>query len=484
VNTSASLDAKLAEERVLGWQAKLHRWADEDEHKRFGDLFNLVCEPATLLAAWERVKRNRGSQTPGVDGETRRRIEEVGVERVLGDVRASLKGGSFVPQPVRERMIPKRSGKLRSLGIPTVRDRIVQMALKLVLEPIYEADFCPTSHGFRPGRRTQDAIEQARFFINPPRSYEWVIEGDVENCFGSIHHGLLLAELRSRVTDKRVLGLIKQFLGAGILREHGSLAATPSGTPQGAILSPLLSNVALSVLDRHFEAAWRAHTWQQRARHRAQGHPSYRMVRYADDFVVLVRGTRAQAEALKKHTAGLLSDRLRLTLSPEKTRITHVDEGFDFLGFRIVRLPRPGRTPAAFSFPSRRAVTGLRHRIKELTGRATTNLTLDALVHALNPILRGWTTYYRHAASKHCFTYLDHYLWRRLVGWLRKKHSRLAWKQIRRRYWSRAWSSNEGARIYWPSKVAVTRYQPRRHHLPWTASETIGPPAVPSVVAT
>jgi RNA-directed DNA polymerase len=311
-----------------------------------------------------------------------------------------------------------------------------------------------------------------------------VIEGDVENCFGSIHHGLLLAELRRRVTDKRVLGLIKRFLGAGILREHGSLAATPSGTPQGAILSPLLANIALSVLDRHFEAAWRAHTWQQRARHRARGHPRYRMVRYADDFVVLVRGTRAQAEALKEQTAELLSDRLRLTLSPEKTRITHVDQGFDFLGFRVVRLPRPGRTPVAFSFPSKRAVTGLRHRIKELTGRATTNLTLDALIHALNPVLRGWTTYYRHAASKHCFTYLDHYLWRRLVGWLRKKHPRLTWKQIRRRYWSREWTSNDGARIHWPSKVAITRYLPRRLRLPWTTSRTTGPPAGRSVVAT
>jgi RNA-directed DNA polymerase len=483
VNTLAPLRVELAEQRVLGWQAKLHRWAGEDEHKRFDDVFNLVCEPATLLVAWERVKRNRGSQTPGVDGETRRRIEQLGVERVLADVRASLRDGSFAPQPVRERTIPKRSGKLRSLGIPTVRDRVVQMALKLVLEPIFETDFCPTSHGFRPGRRTQDAIEQVRFFINPPRSYEWVIEGDVEDCFGSIHQGLLIAELRHRVTDKRVLGLIKRFLGAGILREHGSLAATPSGTPQGGILSPLLANVALSVLDRHFEEAWRAHSWNQRARHRAKGHPSYRMVRYADDFVVLVRGTKAQAEALKKQTAELLSDRLRLTLSPEKTRITHVDEGFDFLGFRIVRLPRPGRAPVAFSFPSKRAVIGLRHRIKQLTTRTTTSLTLDALLHALNPILRGWTAYYRHAASKRTFGHLDHYLWRRLVGWLRKKHPRLTWKQIRRRYWSRDWSSDEGTRLYWPSRVAVTRYKPRRVHLPWTTPRTTGPPTGRSVVA-
>ena len=180
-------------------------------------------------------------------------------------------------------LIPKRSGKLRSLGISTVRDRIVQTAAKLVLEPIFEADFCPTSYGFRPGRRAQDAIEQVRFFINAPRRYEWVIEGDVEDCFGSIHQGLLMEQVRRRVTDKRVLALIRLFLAAGIMHEQGSLAATPSGTPQGSGLSPLLSNIALSVLDRRFEAAWTARRWpSQRARDRANGLPSYRMIRFAD----------------------------------------------------------------------------------------------------------------------------------------------------------------------------------------------------------
>jgi RNA-directed DNA polymerase len=245
VNTSAPLDAKSAEERVLGWQTKLHRWAVEDEEKRFGDLFNLLCDPATLLVAWERVKRNRGSKTAGVDGQTRWRIEQQGVEKVLGELRQSLRDRTYVPLPVREHQIPKRgSGEVRSLGIPALRDRIVQMAAKLVLEPIMEADFQPCSYGFRPGRRAQDAIEQVRFFINPHRSCEWVIEGDVQDCFGSIHHGLLMAELRRRVTDKRLLALVRQFLGAGIMTQQGSLTATPSGTPQGAILSPLLANVA------------------------------------------------------------------------------------------------------------------------------------------------------------------------------------------------------------------------------------------------
>src|SRR5712691_10444194 len=158
----------------------------------------------------ERVKRNRGSKTAGVDGQTRWHVEQQGVEKILGELRQSLRDGSYAPLPVREHQIPKRgSGKVRKLGIPALRDRIVQMATTLVLEPIWEAEFQPCSYGFRPNRRAQDAIEQVRFFINPPRCYEWAIEGDVEDCFGSIHHGLLLAELRRRVTDKRVLRLIR-----------------------------------------------------------------------------------------------------------------------------------------------------------------------------------------------------------------------------------------------------------------------------------
>jgi RNA-directed DNA polymerase len=325
VKTPAPLSVEEAEQRVLGWQTKLHRWAARDDQARFGDLFNLVCDPATLLVAWERVKRNRGSRTAGVDGEPRTRVERLGVEGVLAKLREELKDGTYRPLPARERLIPKRSGRLRSLGISTVRDRIVQTALKLVLEPIFEADFCPTSFGFRPGRRAQDAVEEVRFFINAPRSYEWVIEGDVEDCFGSIHHGLLMEQVRRRVTDKRVLALIRRFLGAGIMREHGALAATLSGTPQGSGLSPLMANIALSVLD-HFEEAWTARRWHsQRARDRAKGRPSYRMSRYADDFVVLVRGTEAQAHAIKEQTADFMRKHMRLTLSAEETSITHVD---------------------------------------------------------------------------------------------------------------------------------------------------------------
>jgi len=472
VNSLAPFPVDQAEERVLGWQTRLHRWAAQDEQARFGDLFNLVCDPATLLVAWERVKRNRGSRTAGVDGQTRKQVEQAGVDGVLATLREELKSGTYRPLPARERLIPKRSGKLRRLGISALRDRIVQTAAKLVLEPIFEADFCPTSYGFRPGRRAQDAIQEVRFFINAPRSYEWVIEGDVEDCFGQIHQGLLMEQVRRRVTDKRVLALIRLFLAAGVMRELDSVTATPSGTAQGSSLSPLLSNIALSVLDRRFEAAWVSRTQTQRWRDRAKGLPSYRMVRFADDFVVLVRGTKAQAHAIKKQTAEFMAEQMRLTLSPEKTAITHVDDGFDLLGFRIVRAPWRGSKRVAYVFPSKRALREIMHRIKTLTDRSTLNLSLDQLIHALNPILRGWTNYHRHNAAKRCFAYLSHYLWWRVIRWLRKKYPRLTWKQLRRRCWGRHWTSREGTRLAWPAEVPVTRYRYRGHQIPspWAAT--------------
>jgi len=240
----------------------------------------------------------------------------------------------------------------------------------------------------------------------------------------------------------------------------------------GAVISPLLANVALSGLDRRFEDAWNACTPHQRKWRMAKRHPSYRMIRYADDFVVLVRGTKAQAQAIKNDTAEFMREQMRLTLSPEKTRITHVDDGFDFLGFRIQRRPR-GRIPVAYSFPSERSFRHIKHRIKELTGRSTIGLSLDQLVQALNPILRGWTNYHRHAAAKRCFSYLDHYLWWRVMLWLRKKHPRLTWKQIKRRYWGRRWTSPDGTRLHWPGQVQVTRYRYRGHRIPtpWATSE-------------
>ena len=280
MNTDAPWpDLDEAEQRVLGIQAKLHQWATDDPGRCFDDLYNLVADPAFLVVAWERVRGNRGARSAGVDGVKPGSIV-FGKERFLTELRDELKARRFQPMPVRERLIPKPgSTKRRRLGIPTARDRTIQAALLLVLEPIFEADFQPCSYGFRPGRRAQDAIEEIRFF--GARSYEWVLEGDIKSCFDEISHSALLERVRARIGDRRVLGLVKAFLKAGILSEDGVERDAVTGTPQGGILSPLLSNIALSVLDEHFAAAWAAmgdsHAREQRRR---KGLANYRLVRY------------------------------------------------------------------------------------------------------------------------------------------------------------------------------------------------------------
>jgi RNA-directed DNA polymerase len=274
--------------RVAGMQAKLHRWAAADPGRRFDDLFNFVHDPATLYVAYCRVEGNRGANTPGVDGMTVRLVEErVGVQEFLDDLRAQLKAGTFRPLPVRERKIPKPggSGKRRKLGIPAVADKVVQAALKLVLEPIFEADFESVSYGFRPVRRAHDAIAEIHQFGT--HGYQWVLDADVEAAFDNLSHSALLERVRARIKDKRVLALVKAFLKAGVLTEAGDREDTHTGTPQGGILSPLIFNVAMSALDEHLHRPWKPGgamaTSSQRARRRARSLPNWRICRYADD---------------------------------------------------------------------------------------------------------------------------------------------------------------------------------------------------------
>ena len=332
-------------ERVAGMQAKLHRWAAADSGRRFDDLFNLVHDPATLTMAYARVAGNTGASTPGVDGLTAAAIREtVGVPGFLEDLRAQLKTGTFRPLPVRERMIPKPggSGKVRKLGIPVIADRVVQAALKLVLEPIFEADFQPVSYGFRPMRRAHDAVAEIQRYGT--KGYRWVLDADIEACFDNISHPALMDRVRARVKDKRVLALVKAFLKAGVLTEVGQTEETWAGTPQGGILSPLLANIALSALDEHVHGPWKPggamSTPSRRARRRAKGLPNWRIVRYADDFVVLVHGTREDAEAAREEVADVLAP-MGLRLSPAKTQVRAHERRV-----RFPRVPHPVETQA------------------------------------------------------------------------------------------------------------------------------------------
>jgi RNA-directed DNA polymerase len=410
-----------------------------------------------------------------VDGQTAFYVTAVrGVESFLDDLRAEVKAQRFRPLPVRERMIPKASGKLRRLGIPTLRDRVVQAALKLVLEPIFEADFKPCSYGFRPRRRAQDAIAEIHFFASSPRNYEWVLEGDITACFDEIDHAALMDRVRHRIGDKRVLNLIKAFLKAGILSEDGAEKDTNTGTPQGGILSPLLANIALSVLDEHFAEAWEAMgDSSARYRRRAKGLATYRLVRYADDFVVMVKGNRAHAEGLRNEVAAVLQP-MGLRLSEEKTRIVHIDEGFDFLGFRIQRSPKRGSGKlTVYTFPSKAALASVKAKVRKAT-RGATNQPLGVLCYRLSPIVRGWVNYFRHGVSKATFDYLRRFTWRRVLCWLRHKHPHANWKWLRRRYLPGWWPTDGEIRLFDPMSIRVTRYRYRSDNIPspWQSMST------------
>jgi RNA-directed DNA polymerase len=224
---------------VRRMQLKLHRWASEDSAHRFGDLFNLVYDPAFLIHAWERVRSNDGARTAGIDGHTVAQIEaRVGVDAFLSRVRDLLKSGEYRPSPVRRVKIPKGGGKLRSLGIPTLTDRVVQAACKAVLEPVFEADFLPCSYGFRPNRRAQDAIAEIHHFTSRPANYHYVLEADIAACFDEIDHVAVMDRVRRRIKDKRLCNLVKAFLKAEVLTDLGDQEESLTGTPQGGILTP------------------------------------------------------------------------------------------------------------------------------------------------------------------------------------------------------------------------------------------------------
>ena len=480
VNTDAAgwPDESTAYFAVRRMQTKLHGWAGADASRRFDDLFNLVYDRSFLMYAWERVSTNTGARTAGVDRATVAWIEtQIGVVAFLEAIREALKSGTYRPVEVRRVAIPKgSSGKLRKLGIPTVTDRVVQTVLKEVLEPIFEADFLPCSYGFRPKRRQHDAIAEIHSLASRPKEYHWVLEADIAACFDEIGHTPLLERLRRRVKDKRVVALVRAFLKAGILTELGDREESYSGTPQGGPLSPLLANIALSAVDEHFHRQWQEtmRTTRQRSNRRKLGLANWRLIRFADDFVVMVRGERCHAEALREEVAAVLAP-LGLRLSLEKTRVTHVDEGFVFLGFEIRRQRKRGTSKYyVYTKPSKKAIQTIKDRVSVKTYRSTRNQSLDKVIIGLNQTLVGWANYFRHGVSKAVFNTVDHHAWGRLMRWIRAKYAgkhRLGMKELRRRFCDVGWRfAYNGVVFTGASSVKVTRYRYRGSKIPtpWT----------------
>jgi RNA-directed DNA polymerase len=465
-------------------QARLHLWAAEDPGRVFKDLYNLVYHPDFLTVAWERVKGNKGARTAGVDRVIPASISgDADIVAFLASVREQLKSRTFTPLPVRERMIPKagQRGRFRRLGIPTAMDRVVQASLKLVLEPIFEADFKPVSYGFRPGRRAQDAIAEIHAFGS--RGYHWVLEADITACFDEISHPALMGRVRARIGDKRVLALVKAFLKSGILTEGGRFEDTITGTPQGGILSPLLANIALSALDDHFHRQWmmgctdpKMAAWTRANHRRRHGAATCRIVRYADDFVIMVHGSQEQARALREEVSAVLAP-LGLRLSEAKTRTCHIDEGFDFLGWHIQRRRKRGTSQMAiYTYPAKKALASIMAKVRAITGDPR-YATLAALLRHLNGVVRGWCHYFRHGVSYATFSYLYCYMWWRVARWLRKRHPRLGWKTLQRRYltgYPAHRPAENGTELFMPQRIRITRYRWRAARIPtpWASLTT------------
>ncbi len=438
---------------IIKTQQGLARKAQTNRIHRFDDLYFLLCKREWIEEALQHVLNNDGAGTPGVDGISWKAFNDAEKsdfeneqfrQQFIEELQAELKNGTFKPMPVKRVEIPKPgTNKKRPLGIPTVKDRTVQTLLKWVMEPIWEADFLYFSNGFRPARCTMDCIQPLYKVFSTTTGYRWVIEGDIRGCFDSIPHDKLLLEVARRVADTKLLKLIKSFLKSGLMKNQ-TFAPTEEGTPQGGIASPLLANIYLHKLDEWYYARYGApnmnvdrNAYIAWRRKRTRGKPlaATQMFRYADDWIVAVRGTKAQAQAIKEEFKRFLQEEMGLELSEEKTSITHITDGFDFLGYHIFRNEKPAdrKVVGVFVQPTAKGLKRMKLKIKSMTTRKTLNDDYIRKIEAINAANRGWANYYRAVNPMTTFQELDRYTWLRLRKWLERKYQ-IGPEQVRRQY--------------------------------------------------
>ena len=407
-------------------QRNLYLAAKKDKQRRFHALYDRIFRLDILWRAWKEVRENKGSA--GIDGITFEMIEGYGVEEYLLDIQEDLQNKKYRPKPVKRVYIPKPDGKQRPLGIPTIRDRIVQQACKIVIEPVFEANFLDSSYGFRPKRDAKQATEKVKKELYK----NWyVVDADIQGYFDNINHEILLGLLNRRISDRRVIKLCRQWLQAGVI-ENGKYYPTKKGSPQGGVISPLLANIYLHVLDSYWE------------NHKELGV----IVRYADDAVIVCR-TRKDAESAFEHLKRIMT-KLKLTLNPQKTKIVDMNkESFDFLGFRYQKF---GKTKCGrklpYMMPSKKAMKKVKDAIRVITCRKSAYEGLEQKVEKLNPLIRGWRNYFQHGNSTRRFKQLDEYVWMRL--W-RRVYYRRKQKKYREHvlYGFRKWYATSGIEYFY-----------------------------------
>lgn len=407
-------------------QRNLYLAAKKDKQRRFHALYDRIFRLDILWRAWKEVRENMGSA--GIDNITFEMVEEYGVEEYLLDIQEDLQNKKYRPKPVKRVYIPKPDGKQRPLGIPTIRDRIVQQACKIVIEPVFEANFLDNSYGFRPKRDAKQATEKVKKELYK----NWyVVDADIQGYFDNINHEILLGLLNRRISDRRVIKLCRQWLRAGVI-ENGKYYPTEKGSPQGGVISPLLANIYLHVLDSYWE------------NHKELGV----IVRYADDAVIMCR-KRTDAELAFEHLKRIMT-KLKLTLNPQKTKIVDMNkESFDFLGFCFQKF---GKTKSGrklpYMMPSKKAMKKVKDAVRVITCRKSAYEGLEQKVEKLNPLIRGWRNYFQHGNSTKRFKQLDEFVWMKL--W-RRVYYRRKQKKYREHvlYGFRKWYATSGIEYFY-----------------------------------